>query len=287
MIETSLKAFRAELAALRAITADYSKKTVRDGDLRERCRSLFRTWSSVVEPAINQKLGGKRDLYKLTSELEKVAQLASKFRSVSEYRKRLNKAVNLFDGLVIYLPATAAPMTQPAVSRESLFLEEIPDLPGSLVPNAIVGWRSQMQHFLSAHPFDTSVFIMIRYRTRNKNLISDVKEVLQSNGLFGVLASDHDLTDDLYNPIACLLCCFAGIAVFDKPERKQEFNPNVAYELGMLHLLGRPCLILKNRVLQTLQTDILMKLYTPYSNRTQVTKEIDTWIDRKGFGNER
>lgn len=287
MIETSLKAFKAELAALKRITADYSKKTVRDIGLRERCRNLFRTWTSVVEPTINKLLGGKRDLYKLTSELERVAQLASKIHLVSEYRKRLNKAMILFDGLVIYLPATTARGTAPAISKEGLFLDAIPDLPTSLVPNAIVGWRGQMQRFLSKHPFDGSVFIMIRYRTRNENLISDMKKVLKRNGLFGVLASDNDLTDDLYNPIACLLCCFAGIAVFDKPERKQEFNPNVAYELGMLHLLGRPCLILKNRVLETLQTDILMKLYTPYSNRGQVTKEIDTWIGKKGFGTER
>jgi hypothetical protein len=96
---------------------------------------------------------------------------------------------------------------------------------------------------------------MIRYRERNKSLLKEIKNVLSEQGMNGILASEHNLTDDLYNPIACLLSCSKGIAVFDKADVGQKFNPNVAYELGMLHLLGRGCLILKHRSLK-LHTDI-------------------------------
>ncbi len=94
----------------------------------------------------------------------------------------------------------------------------------------------------------------------------------------GILASEHNLTDDLYNPIACLLSCSKGIAVFDEVEIGQDFNPNVAYELGMLHLLGRGCLILKHQSLKTLHTDILMKLYHEYETPEAAGTEIRNWI---------
>lgn len=134
-----------------------------------------------------------------------------------------------------------------------------------------------MESFLTKYPFDKSVFIMIRYRKRNDKVIKSIKNALNREGFFGVLAREHNLTDDLYNAVACLLCCSRGIAVFDTPEAQELFNPNVAYELGMLHLLGRRCLILKHNSLKTLQTDILMKLYTPYEETAQVTTIIKDW----------
>src|SRR5439155_11678939 len=166
------------------------------------------------------------------------------------------------NGLVLQLPA--AHEHRLSASGE-LFLRGIPDVPVALVPNAILGCRSRIDAFLHDHPFDRSVFIMIRYRPRNKALIKSIKRALHSQQLYGVVASEHKLTDDLYNPVACLLCCARGIAVFDQSEVGQNHNPNVAYELGMLHLLNRPCLILKHRQLKSLQSDILMKLYVPYS----------------------
>ena len=119
---------------------------------------------------------------------------------------------------------------------------------------------------------------MIRYRTRNNLLIKRIKDILKKNGLYGVLASEHNLTDDLYNPVACLLCCSRGPVVFDKPEINQTFNPNVTYELGMMHLLGRKCLILKYNALKVLPADILMRLYQKYKTITQVKKHIDSWL---------
>jgi hypothetical protein len=62
--------------------------------------------------------------------------------------------------------------------------------------------------------------------------------------------------------------------VFDKAEVAQTFNPNVAYELGMLHLLGRDCLILKHDTLDVLHSDILMKLYQEYKTIEQIENHI-------------
>lgn len=268
--------FRAELRSLDGALTRGRGKTVRDDALRERFRTLFRVWVSAVQPSIRLQLQSTRDFFKLSAEVEKLARLASKFKPVAEYRRRVRTALQLADTLVLLLPAES---THPPTSaaRSDLFLAGIPDLPNALVPNAIVGWRSRLEAFLNEHPFDKSVFIMIRYRQRNKPIIRSIKSALENRGLFGVLASEHALTDDLYNPIACLLCCSRGIVVFDRAEQNQVFNPNVAYELGMLHLLGRRCLILKYKGLQTLQTDILMKLYMPFNGAADVRRLVAEW----------
>lgn len=272
------ESFRAELHALFNSISAVQGRTLRDEGLRERFRTLFRVWVSTVEPNIRLHLQNTREFFKLADEVEKLAQLSSKIKPQADYRKRIRTAIQLADSLVIYLPSVGTASV--ATVRSDLFISQIPDLPVSLVPNPILGWKSRMEAFLREHPFDNSVFIMVRYRKRNDELIKSAKDALQKGGLFGVVASEHSLTDDLYNPIACLLCCSRGIAIFDRAEKEQQFNPNVAYELGMLHLLNRRCLILKHKTLKTLQTDILMKLYEPFSGPTHVSNLTASWIQK-------
>lgn len=266
--------FRSELGSLEDALARIHAKTVRDDTLRERFRTLFRVWVSVVQPSLADHLQNTRDFFKLSAEIERLARLTSKYKSVGEYRTRLRTAVHLANNLVLLLPPGAERSS--TLGRE-LFISAIPDLPTAFVPNAIVGWRSKIEAFLHQHPFDKSVFVMIRYRRRTEKIITAIREALHAKGLFAVVASEHAITDDLYNPIACLLCCARGIAVFDTAERHETFNPNVAYELGMLHLLGRSCLILKHRQLKTLQTDILMKVYVPFRSASDVRRLVTDW----------
>ena len=173
-------------------------RTLCDDGLRERFRTLFRVWVSSVEPRIIKgHAKDTRDVFKLSAEIEKLAQLSSNNKLVSEYRKRLRIAIQLADGLVIYLPAI--PTGLPVSVKHDLFVAAISDLPTSLVPNPIVGWKSRMEAFCRDHPFEKSVFIMIRYRTRTKSLIKSINGAIYE-GLFGVVASEHSITDDLYNP---------------------------------------------------------------------------------------
>ena len=276
----AFEAFREEIASLGSIVASYEFRTIRDEILRERFRTLFRTWASVVRPEIENRLASKKDLFKLEAEIEALAKLTLKIRPIEDYRKHLNRANSLAKGIVLYLPPTHPDKVPPRLTvRESLFIAGIPDLPTQLVPNPLIGWRSAMETFVRNHPFDRSVFIMIRYRARNAALITNVKRTLSSNGFNGIVASEHNLTGDLYNPVACLLCCSRGIAIFDQVEANQEFNPNVAYELGMMYLLGRDVLILKHDTLQSLHTDILMRLYIEYDSPDSAAARVNDWID--------
>ena len=279
MSVSAFQAFKAELSALKEVVSAYPKKTLRDDDLLERFRMLFRTWTFSVRPTIEHFLQSKRDFLKLHAEVEWLAKLTSKYKPVTEYRKRLLRAIQLADSLVLSLPPTKWEIPSTLLtSTEDLFIPTIPDLPARFVPNSIMGWRSKLEAFLNQRPFDKSIFIMIRYRARNSKLITHIKTVLGKKGFYGILASEHNLTDDLYNPIACLLCCSKGLAIFDKPESGQVFNPNVAYELGMIHLLARDCLILKHQTLKILHADIVMKVYQEYNTVNQVEDHINNWL---------
>jgi hypothetical protein len=272
--------FRAELLALLDALNQLRLKTLREEPLRERFRTLFRSWTSSVQPTIRDQVKNTRDLFKLSAEIEKIAQLTSKNKPVGEYRKRLRKAIELCGVLVLSLPTPPSPA--PPTSRQGLFLPEIPDLPIAMIPDQLIGCQSKMKNFLQKHPFDRSVFIMIRYRHRNAQLISALKTAvagceIDGRPFFPVLARDHNLTGDLYNPIACLLCCSLGVAIFDREEAGEIYNPNVAYELGMMHLLNRTCLLLKHQSLKKLQTDILMKLYQNYAGPQSAAKLVQAW----------
>src|SRR5207245_6992123 len=80
-----------------------------------------------------------------------------------------------------------------------------------------------------------SVFVMIRYRDRNRDLIAHIRERLGTLGYNGIVASDHNITDDLYNPIACLLCCSKGLAVLDrKSTRLNSSHGSISYAVFCL-----------------------------------------------------
>ena len=253
--------------------------TIRDEDLRDRFQLLCRSWISIVSPIVEPLLRSKREFLKLDKELQILALLTTKIKPVLEYRKRLRKSIELSNRLVLFLPPHGTKLPPPS-SGSNLFIPAIPDLPINLVPNALIGWQSKMETFVNKYPFDKSVFIMIRYVNQNKSLIKELKKALTIKGFKGIVAEDHNLTDDLYNPIACLLCCSKGIAVFDKPMSGATFNPNVAYELGMIHLLGRESFLLKHKSLKSLQTDILMKLYQDYSTVNNAYSHTLNWIDK-------
>jgi len=138
-----------------------------------------------------------------------------------------------------------------------------------------------MRNFLKENSFDRNIFIMISYRPQLRLLLKRLEKTLVDLGLNPVVAKDRSITDDLYNPIACLLCCSYGVAVFDTPQVSQVHNPNVVYELGMMQLLKRPCVILKRNTLRRMPTDLLSKLYENYSSVETAAKQLKRWWKKR------
>lgn len=124
---------------------------------------------------------------------------------------------------------------------------------------------------------------MIRYANQSANLLEQIVTKIKTididgRNLYPIVAKDHKLTDDLNNPVACLLCCRYGIAVFDSALENPEFNPNGAYELAIMHFLKRQCLILKESSIETMPADILHKLYEPFSSVSEAGEKIARWL---------
>ncbi len=131
-------------------------------------------------------------------------------------------------------------------------------------------------------PFEKNIFIMMRFRKENKTLSDFIIRTLSDAGLKGIRADqpEWNLTNNVYNPIAVLYCCKYGIALFDKGEENQAYNPNVIYELGIMHNLGRECLILRNDSLPAVPFDLIKDLYMPYRGELAVRTNIQRWLQR-------
>src|SRR3989337_2743255 len=160
--------------------------------------------------------------------------------------------------------------------------KKINTIPGITFPiiKPLLGFRDKIENQIKKYPFEKNVFLMIRFRKENKSLSDFIITTLSETGLNGVRADQAgwNITNNVYNPIAVLYCCKYGIAVFDKAERYQAYNPNVIYELGFMHNLGRECLILKNDTMPDAPFDLIKDLYMPYRMKKTAKMNIQVWL---------
>jgi hypothetical protein len=145
-----------------------------------------------------------------------------------------------------------------------------------------VGYKNDIEKKLAKFPFEKNVFLMLRFREENKDLSDYIIRHLRAAGLRGVRADqpEWNITNDVYNPIAVLYCCKYGIALFDKAEDNQAYNSNVIYELGFMHSLGKDCMILRNVSLPPVPFDLLKNLYTPYTEKPAIRRNIRLWVQQ-------
>ena len=143
----------------------------------------------------------------------------------------------------------------------------------------LVGFRTDIEARLAKFPFERNVFVMMKFRPHNVALSDFIRETLAAHDFNGVRADDPawNITNNVFNPIAVLYCCKFGLALFDEPEEGQAYSPNVAYELGILHLQGKECLILKHATLPDTPFDLIKDLHQPYTRELDVRPLITKW----------
>ena len=275
---SDLRSFINEIGAAIDSVASSRGKWLTDELVKERIRELSFAWHSNLLPY----LGEYSTSVKVSKTLESVAKNTGKRLYKKKFTAPLRECIKLLNSLQIDLGKNPPAVISKKVSSRPLF-EEISDVPSEFFPKDLIGWQENIKTFLSEHPFDQNIFIMVRYTEKSKNLIQAVCKTIESFGdgekkFFPVVANEHQLVDSLNNPIACLLCCRYGIAIFDSAPDKAEINPNVAYEVGFMHLLQRRCLLLKEKKLKSLHTDILHKLYQPYGHKNDARKKVQTWL---------
>lgn len=98
-----------------------------------------------------------------------------------------------------------------------------------------------------------------------------------------VRADDRDYTGELWSNIEVYLTgCQYGIAVFEDIDQR-DFNPNVSLELGYLMGRGKRTLLLKEKRLPRVPTDVVHRLYKEfdgYDIENSIKREVGQWITR-------
>ena len=131
-------------------------------------------------------------------------------------------------------------------------------------------------------------FIMMQFgsSTAHQNIHAGIRAALDPHQMVALRADDKQYHDDLYfNILTYIYGCRFGIAVFDRIE-KDAFNPNVSLEVGYMLGLGKSVCFLKDRTLNTLQSDLMGKLYRtfePQNPEGTIPPELFSWMDQKGF----
>lgn len=158
---------------------------------------------------------------------------------------------------------------------------------GSDAPPALI--HDSLKRFHAAHRNASSTcFIMMRFGKTpvHAKIEAAIKKALKKHGLTGVLARDREFHDDLYANIQTYMHgCEFGIAVFERLE-SDEFNPNVALEVGYMMGLRKQVLLLKDRTLTALHTDLVGKMYRefdPQEPGKTIPAQIDSWLSDKGI----
>jgi hypothetical protein len=130
-----------------------------------------------------------------------------------------------------------------------------------------------------------------RNNARYREAIHSIREALEEVGLRGWLASDRKLEPQLWDNVQVFLIgCRAGIAVFthDAIEDKQRaskqavFNPNVSIEVGYMLSRKKPVLLLKDKNLAGLPSDIVGSLYDDFDLESPVDSirhAVHRWVE--------
>jgi hypothetical protein len=146
--------------------------------------------------------------------------------------------------------------------------------------------ESYLRKFLKDHPEPSrNVFIMMRFSEtpQMKQIHDAIVAGLAEHGMNAVRADDRDYTGELWSNIEVYLTgCRYGIAVFEDIE-KRDFNPNVSLELGYFMGRGKRTLLLKEKRLPNMPSDVVHRLYKEFDGfdiENSIKREIGNWIMR-------
>jgi hypothetical protein len=163
-------------------------------------------------------------------------------------------------------------------------IRETSEAPSFLPPSI----NRSLEMFQQEHDRATNAFIMMRFsRSRlHAEITGAVRDALKPFDILALRADDKEYHDELFPNVQTYMHgCTFGIAIFERIE-EEEFNPNVALEVGYMSALGKPVLLLKDRTLKILQADLAGKLYRVFDSteaaRT-IPPEVTKWMSDKSL----
>ena len=189
-----------------------------------------------------------------------VAQMGTDLRNI-DYEKAWRQAGHQFPKIIAgYAGEGSRGNRQAAQTQRPTHLSQI-------VPPELT---NSMAAFLKDNPDPQKVaFIMMQFaKTRIHDEIAEtIRTTLAQYGIVGLRADDKEYHEDLFpNVQTYIYGCSFGIAVFERLQG-EEFNPNVALEVGYMRALRKPVCLLRDSTLKTLPTDLVGKLYRTFDTQ--------------------
>jgi hypothetical protein len=148
---------------------------------------------------------------------------------------------------------------------------------------------SGIEKFRKDYPSNQkTAFIIMQFDSTpaHGELVDTIKDTLSDYDIIGLRADDKEYMDDLYANVKVYMhACDFGIAVFDRLTA-DDFNPNVSLEVGYLFGKDKNVMLLKDKTLKALQTDLTGKLYKefdPQDIEGTLPDKIKKWLSDKGI----
>ena len=160
----------------------------------------------------------------------------------------------------------------------------------AMIVEAPLGIHHSLAHFRLDFPNPAdAAFIMMRFGAADghRSILDGIKKALAAAGITGIRADERQYHDDLFNNVLTFMHgCGFGIAVFERLDER-EFNPNVSLEVGYMLAMQKPVCILKDRLLTTLHTDLMGKMYSEFDSlepAASLSKSLSAWLRQKNLG---
>jgi len=130
--------------------------------------------------------------------------------------------------------------------------------------------------FRADHPLShRNAFVMMPFKETEQHhaVLETVRQELKYYGFEALRADEKIYYPNLWDNVRLYMDgCNWGIAIFDKISDNQQadqttppvFNPNVSLEVGYMLAKGKSCLLLKDKRLSVLQSDLSGKLYKEF-----------------------
>lgn len=156
-------------------------------------------------------------------------------------------------------------------------------IPPELAPSRFAGAISA---FLRTEAFESNVFGITRFPREDESdpipiALTEIAETPNRYGLRFHLASDRAVDDELWgNVAASMWACSRGIAIVEN-KLGEGVNQNLLIEIGSMLMTGRRCVILKDKTVPTLPTDLVGKIYksVDLDDMRTVSAAVEQWCD--------
>ena len=140
-------------------------------------------------------------------------------------------------------------------------------------------------NFLQVHPFDNNVFGICRYPNTGGSydpLVLALETARETLGKFGLdfhLASDRNVSDELWPNVAASMWASRFGVAFIEARVEADVNRNVLIEVGAMLMTGRRCVLLRDKSIMGMPTDLVGHIYksVDLDEASSVADALEDW----------